>query len=178
MKVTWINFSLDHVDQWISQKVNTFWKYQSLCLTCTHKNTQTFIQMYKNGNKEEPLNYRLVSLISIVCKMCEKVIKKQWINYLERGILTDRQHGFRTGRSCITYVYTNTRGGFVHLTYYRCKLQSTGSNVTRMATKVRLASQHVVMAHHDSGSYQRNRQNIWWCIHDAKKYTDGFSLPR
>ena len=39
-----------------------------------------------------------------------------------------------------------------HFTYYRCKLQSTGSNVTRMVTKVRLASQHVVVAHDDSGS--------------------------
>ena len=31
----------------------------------------------KNGNKEEPLIYRPVSLTSIVCKICE-VIKKQW----------------------------------------------------------------------------------------------------
>ena len=31
----------------------------------------------------------------------------------------------------------------------RCKLQSTGSNVTKMATKVKLASQHVVVAHDD-----------------------------
>ena len=57
----------------------------------------------KNGNKEESLNYRPVSLTSIVCKICEKVIKKQWNEYLEReGIITDRQFGFRTGRSCVT----------------------------------------------------------------------------
>ena len=35
--------------------------------------------LYKNENKEVPLNYRPVSLTSIVCKICEKVIKKQWI---------------------------------------------------------------------------------------------------
>ena len=29
--------------------------------------------IYKNGNKEEILNHRLVSLTSIVCKMCEKL---------------------------------------------------------------------------------------------------------
>ena len=40
--------------------------------------------IYKNGNKEESFNYRPVSLTSIVCKICEKVIKKQWTNYLER----------------------------------------------------------------------------------------------
>ena len=42
---------------------------------------------------------------------------------------------------------------FVQFIYYRCKLQNTGSNVTRMTTKVRLTSQHVVLAHDDSGSY-------------------------
>ena len=58
--------------------------------------------VYKNGNKEESLNYRPVSLSSIVCKICE-VIKKQWTDYLEReGIITGRQFGFRTGRSCVT----------------------------------------------------------------------------
>ena len=56
--------------------------------------------IYKNENKEGPLNYRPVSLISIVCKLCEKIIKKQWTDYLEReGIITDRQFGFRAGRS-------------------------------------------------------------------------------
>lgn len=43
------------------------------------------IPIYKNGSKEEPLNYTPVSLTSIVCKVCERVIKKQWIEYLERG---------------------------------------------------------------------------------------------
>ena len=33
--------------------------------------------IYNNGNKEEPLNYRPVSLTNIVCKICEEVIKKQ-----------------------------------------------------------------------------------------------------
>ena len=63
--------------------------------------------IYKNGNKEEPLDYRPVSLTSIVCKICEKVIKKQWTDYLERrGIITDKQFGFRTGRSCVTNLFS------------------------------------------------------------------------
>ena len=38
-----------------------------------------------------PLNYRPVSLTSIVCKICQ-VIKEQWTEYLEReGIISDRQ---------------------------------------------------------------------------------------
>jgi len=56
-----------------------------------------------NGNKEEPLNYKPMLLTSIVCKICEKVIKKEWTEYLEReGKVTDRQFGFRKGRSRVT----------------------------------------------------------------------------
>ena len=62
--------------------------------------------IYKNGNTKEPLHYRTVSLTSRVCKICE-VIKKQWTDYLEReGIITDRQFGFRTGRSCVTNLFS------------------------------------------------------------------------
>ena len=57
--------------------------------------------VYKNGNKKKPLNYIPVSLTSIVCRICEKVIKKQWTEYLE-GVVRDRQFGFRIGRSCVT----------------------------------------------------------------------------
>ena len=57
----------------------------------------------KTGNKEEPLHYRPVSLTSIVCRICENVIKKQWTKYLEKeGIITDRQFGFSAGSSCVT----------------------------------------------------------------------------
>ena len=37
----------------------------------------------QNGHKEELFHYRPVSLTSIVCKIYEKVIKKQWTDYLE-----------------------------------------------------------------------------------------------
>ncbi len=42
------------------------------------------VPIYKSRKKEEPLNYRPVSLTSIVCKIREKVIKKQWTNFLEK----------------------------------------------------------------------------------------------
>ena len=35
------------------------------------------VPIYKSGKKDEPLNYRPVSLTSIVWKICEKVIKKR-----------------------------------------------------------------------------------------------------
>lgn len=59
------------------------------------------ILMHKNGNKEEPLNCISVSLISIVCNVCEKIINIQYVEYLEGNtILTDRQFRFQEGRSC------------------------------------------------------------------------------
>ena len=60
------------------------------------------VPIFKGGNKEEPLNYRPVSLTSVVAKICEKIIKDRWMKYLEENnILTNRQFGFRGGRSWI-----------------------------------------------------------------------------
>ena len=61
------------------------------------------VPLYKGGNKMEPLNYRPVSLTSVVSKLCETIIKKKWIKYLEEeNIITESQFGFRKERSCIT----------------------------------------------------------------------------
>ena len=61
------------------------------------------VPIYKSGKKEEPLNYRPVSLTRIIGKMCDKVIKKQWIEFLEENkLLSNTQYGFRKGRSCVT----------------------------------------------------------------------------
>lgn len=47
-------------------------------------------------------NYRPVSLTSVVCKVLERMIRKKWIEHLERySLLTDKQFGFRSGRSCV-----------------------------------------------------------------------------
>ncbi|XP_050692945.1 uncharacterized protein LOC126983856 [Eriocheir sinensis] len=60
------------------------------------------VPIYKSGKKEEPLNYRPVSLTSVVCKICEKLIKEQWMRFLEHNLITNNQYGFRKGRSCVT----------------------------------------------------------------------------
>ena len=39
--------------------------------------------IHKGGHKEEELNYRPVSLTSIVAKMCEKIVKDIWLKFLE-----------------------------------------------------------------------------------------------
>lgn len=61
------------------------------------------IPIHKSGSTEDPLNYRPISLTSIVCKICEKLIKKRWMTMLEsKKIITPKQFGFREGSSCAT----------------------------------------------------------------------------
>ena len=59
--------------------------------------------LYKKGSKSNPLNYRPVSLTSVVCKILEKLIREEWRTMLEeQKMLTDKQFGFRQGRSCVS----------------------------------------------------------------------------
>ena len=61
------------------------------------------IPIHKGDRKDDPTNYRPVSLTCSIAKICEKIIKDRWIKYLEENnILNPRQFGFRQGRSCTT----------------------------------------------------------------------------
>ena len=59
------------------------------------------VPIFKGGSKDNPLNYRPVSLISVVGKICESVVKNAWMRYLEgNNVLNNGQYGFRRGSSC------------------------------------------------------------------------------
>ena len=61
------------------------------------------VPIFKGGNKTVVCNYRPVSLTSIVCKVLERIIKHHILAYLEKEeLLLPSQHGFRSGRSCLT----------------------------------------------------------------------------
>ncbi|XP_071941051.1 uncharacterized protein [Antedon mediterranea] len=61
------------------------------------------IPIFKKGNKSTPLNYRPVSLTSLVCKTMETFIRNNIMDYMEsNNLFTKSQHGFRPGRSCNT----------------------------------------------------------------------------
>ena len=61
------------------------------------------VPIFKSGSKTDPGNFRPVSLTSIVCKNFERIMKDQIQNYLENEeLLLPSQHGFRSGRSCLT----------------------------------------------------------------------------
>ena len=61
------------------------------------------VPVYKKGSKDDPNNYRPVSLTSIPCKVLESIIRDQLMEHLQsENLLADAQHGFRPGRSCAT----------------------------------------------------------------------------
>ena len=50
-----------------------------------------------------PANYRPVSLTSHIIKIFERLLRKRLVSYLEANeLLCNNQHGFRSGRSCLT----------------------------------------------------------------------------
>ena len=65
--------------------------------------------IFKKCSKLQAVNYRPVSLTCITCKLFEHIVCKHILGHLEEhGILTDLQHGFRTGRSCKTQLLITT----------------------------------------------------------------------
>ena len=59
--------------------------------------------VYKKGDKHLPENYRPISLTSVISKLLEHIICHSMLNHFdENNILTDLNHGFRSGYSCET----------------------------------------------------------------------------
>jgi hypothetical protein len=56
--------------------------------------------LFKKGDKQQPGNYRPVSLTCILCKLLEKLIRKEIMAHMNiNNLLSDKQFGFLAGRS-------------------------------------------------------------------------------
>ena len=66
------------------------------------------IAVFKKGNKNDPSNYRPISLTSVASKVLEHIIHSHIMKFFdEHRILTDMQHGYRAKRSTVTQlIYT------------------------------------------------------------------------
>jgi hypothetical protein len=64
------------------------------------------VPVFKKGEKHLPSNYRPISLTSIVCKVLEHIHSNITSHFDRYNILTDKQHGFRSKRSCETQLVT------------------------------------------------------------------------
>ena len=63
--------------------------------------------IFKKGDRNNPANYRPVSLTSQVCKVMESIVRGKIVDHLnEHNLLSERQHGFREGRSCLSNLLT------------------------------------------------------------------------
>lgn len=59
--------------------------------------------IHKKGDKQDPNNFRPISLTSILCKILERLMYDRMLSFfLEHNIIPDTQHGFIRGRSIIT----------------------------------------------------------------------------
>ena len=59
--------------------------------------------VFKGGDRCLTENYRPISLITHLCKVFERVVVKELTKYLNKACLfNDGQHGFRSGRSCLS----------------------------------------------------------------------------
>ena len=58
------------------------------------------IVIHKSGKKDNMYNYRPISLLPLMSKIVEQIIKQRLLSYINKhNILIDYQFGFRVGRS-------------------------------------------------------------------------------
>ena len=61
------------------------------------------VPLFKKGKREDPKNYRPVSLTSVICRLMEKIIHFRILNhFLKNNLISSAQHGFITKRSTQT----------------------------------------------------------------------------
>ena len=66
------------------------------------------IPIHKGGHQGLPANYRPIALTSHLVKIFEKVVRNYIVNFIEENdLFNDSQHGFRTGRSCLSQLLTH-----------------------------------------------------------------------
>ncbi|BHF61917.1 hypothetical protein SprV_0100489700 [Sparganum proliferum] len=82
--------------------------------------------IHKSGSRASANNYRPVSLNSICCKVMERIMKRELMRFSEQHhLLSNAQHGFRRGRSCLTnllycleqWTRAIDEGNVVHVAY-------------------------------------------------------------
>ena len=61
------------------------------------------IPLFEKGSRNKSVNYRPVSLTSVICKLLEAIIRDHMMDFLiKHKLINPYQHGFLKARSCLT----------------------------------------------------------------------------
>ena len=95
---------LKNCKEYLAEPIYIIWSHSfSSGIVPTYYKMSYIAPLYKKGSHALPANYRPVSLTSHIIKIFERVIRKQLVHYLEfNNLLCSKQHGFRSGHSCLT----------------------------------------------------------------------------
>ena len=59
--------------------------------------------IHKGDSRALPANYRPIALTSHIIKIFEKILRKNIVNFMDaNNLFNENQHGFRSGRSCLS----------------------------------------------------------------------------
>ena len=63
------------------------------------------IPLFKKGSRNKSVNYRPVSLTSVICKLLETIIRDHIMDFLLKyRLINHSQHGFLKAISCLTHL--------------------------------------------------------------------------
>ena len=81
--------------------------FEQGCVPAFYKDTM-ITPLYKKGDRARAVNYRPVALTSHIIKIYERILRGVMVDYVDRNeLLCDNQHGFRSGRSCLTQLLSH-----------------------------------------------------------------------
>ena len=62
--------------------------------------------IYKDGDKRNPLNYRGITVLSVVSKVYTSILNSRLSKWCEdNNIIVEEQGGFRAGRGCVDQIF-------------------------------------------------------------------------
>ena len=93
--------SLAENEQFVNSITNLFVKcFESGSIPLQWK-TANVVALHKKGSKSLASNYRPISLTCICCKIYEQLIRQHIMNHVH-AYISNKQHGFLPGRSCLS----------------------------------------------------------------------------